>query len=435
MACDLSATTVRFTKSQINITPYSLDVRQSRQEENTFDHIQATISKKAGDAVLDNHIENEPVEILMGESSSKLYRGWFTFDALSHGESQSVLEIKDPRKILMRGYIDKEWGQITLRKLVNYIFLQRDDPQNVITDVEFASPDVDLSKLQIEDPTDWYGIDVQRTPEGATEWSSGLVNFMEETNPAGSGDGNFDFREETPHSALLEACNIWETSFWIRPDGTLVIGGPELETTVYSGGRGPKNWHISNWNLPEIATPLKAVVVKGKMDQKGGKDGNAEEFWNVITDKKKFQTRAAGGFLNDDNLEETIILNDKRPTTDPKVLRSMALRAFYEHYTQNNRGSITINANVDNEIPPSQYAGLTVGDKIIPNNIGSDCDKINPGLFDIHSIQHDINGKEGWKITLDVSRSIVDADRLETAFWYYDPTETAEFAGEDSLSL
>jgi len=421
MSCELSNTRVHFTVSGIKVIPFSLDIRRARHEDNQFDHVQAKLTKAAGEHIIDNHVDREPVEILIGENEDKLYRGWYTTDGVTLGQEQSTLEIADPRKILRTGAIDKEWGSITLGNVVNYIFERRQDPHNVFTSIEITSPGVDTSMLQHGD-LEIFGIgggfDV-----AADTGNHGIENFIRETVPMLEGDGNFDFREDSPYSALAEVADIWETEFWVDQDGTLIIGHPDLTANVFGCGRGPNNWHISEWNLPENPTPLKAVIVKGKMDQKGGKDRNLEEAWNIITNKKKFQTRAAAGFLDDNSLSETIVLNGKKETTDPEVLKRMARGAFLTQHTRNNRGSIVVNALVENEIDPGQYAGVDIGDKIVVNNIDAECDILQEGVYDIHSIQHDINGEDGWKITLEVNKAITNAENFKDRFWYFDPTD------------
>lgn len=435
MTCSLSNIIVHFTESGIKIRPFSLDVRRSRQNDDQFDHVQATITNKAGQHIIDNHVDREPVKIVADDDGNNLYRGWYTTDGVRLGESKSILEIADPREILRTGTIDQEWNKISLESVVNYIFERRQDPHNVLTGVDFPTPKVDTVKAQHLYKDDNFN--VEQDPEtGQPLW--GVADFIKDVNPLQNGDGNFDFREESPYSALIEVTDIWETQLWVDQDGTLKIGHPDLSATVYPGGRGPNNWHISEWNIPENPTPLKAVVLKGKMDQKGGKDNIAEEAWNVITNKKKFQTRAAAGFLDDDDLSEVMVVSGKKETTDPKVLKRMARGAFLEHHTEKNRGNIIINAMVENEIPISQYAGVDIGDRIFVNNFSADCNKLKEGLYDIHSIQHDINGEDGWSITLEVNKAITDGQKFKDRFWYFDPTDpemTEELVDASAVSL
>jgi len=418
MSCDLSNIHIHFIESGIKVRPFSLDVRRSRQTDNQFDHVQAKLTRTAGDHIIDNHVDKEPVEIIADADGSRLYRGWYTSDGVKLGENTSILEISDPRKILKVGTIDKEWGRITLEKYKNSVFERRVDPHNVLTGKEFTTERVDDTKLQFQ--TDGAS---QEDIENEPEFMDGVFNFAAEITPMVNGDGNFDFREDSPYSALMEIADIWETQMWVDQNGKLMIGHPDLSATIYPAGQGANNWHISEWNLPENPAPLKAVYVKGKMDQKGGKDTNLEEAWNVLTDKKKFQTRAAAGFLDDDSLEEVVVVSGKKETTDPEVLKKMARGAFYNKHTENNRGSIIINCMVDNEIPVSQYAGIDIGDQIAVNQFESGCENIREGLYTVHSIQHDINGSDGWSITLEVNKAITNGGDVKDRFWYFDPTD------------
>lgn len=423
MSCDLSNIIVHFIESGIKVRPLSLDIRKSRRTDNDFDHVQATLKKISGQHVRDNNIHKEPVEIIGDKEGNNIYRGYYKTDGVTVAENEAILKINDPRKILQEGTIDKEWGRISLKNVVDYIFKRRNDPHNVLHSFKLAESSLDTTKLQHTDDLA-SGAGNERTPETTSKLSDAFVDFRADISPFGDGDGNFDFREESPYSALAEVANIWETQFWVDQDGTLVIGHPDVTATVYGAGQGPDNWHISEWNLPKNPTPLKGVVVKGKMDQKGGKDNALEELWNVVTNKKKFQTRAAAGFLDDESLEETIVLDGKKNTTDPKVLKRMARSAFMEHHTKQNRGSVTINTMVENKIPQSQYAGVDIGDKLLVNNFQADCNKLQSGVYDIHEIQHDITGSDGWTITLDVSQAITNSDAVKSRFWYFDPTDS-----------
>lgn len=427
MTCNLSHIKVNFVKSGLSFRPYTLDIRRSKQSGNTFDHAQAELKREAGVKIQDKAQSNEPIKIIGTEGGDVLYRGWYRDDAATLGTTKSTLKIVDPRKILKTGTVDKEWGRITLQKVVEYIVNRRQDPHNVITGVEIAEGKVDISKLQ--HPTADFPLLPSFSRDRTYAFpkaNNALTDLYKETVPWNDGDGNFDFREESPHSALMQVCDTWETEFWVDQDGTLYIGNPARTIDIHGAGRGSKNWYISNWELPNNPEPLKAVVVKGKMDQKGGVDNNLEELWNVISNKKKFQTRAAAGFLNNDNLSETLVLKGKRETADPEVLKNIARRKFLKQHTNGNSGSVRINAMYDNNISQSQYCNVDVGDAIMVNNIDTseDCQDIEEGLYGIYGLKHDISGDSGWEIRLDVNQIITDAKNMQTKFWYFDPTKS-----------
>lgn len=422
MGCDLSNFIIHFKESQIKIRPYTIEIRRSRQSDKKFDHVQAKMPREAGQKIIDDHIEREPIEIIADSDGNKIYRGFYKAEGAELGRNDAILEVSDPRRILTTGAIDKEWNKITLEKVVNYIYDRKQDPHDVITGIRFDEDDIDTEKTQHLFEDDDYNTEGN---EQNGEPMYGLLDSMKEVLPHHDGDGNFDFREESPYSALLEVTNLWETKFWVEQNGTLVIGHPDISATVYPAGRGRQNWHISEWSLPANPTPLKAVVLKGKMDQKGGKDNDLEELWNIVTDKKKFETRAAAGFLDDDSLEQVVVLDGKKQTTDPKVLKRMARAAFFEHHTMNNKGSITINPMVDNEVPISDYAGMDIGDKLFVNNYKTECDNhLKEGLYGVSQITHEIDGKNGWRIKLSVNKAITKSESIKERFWYFDPTDS-----------
>jgi len=420
MACSLSNIQIWFVKSDIRIRPFSIDIRRSRHDSNTFDHVSCEITTEAGELITDTAISREPVVI--EKDNVSVYRGYYKHDSVGHGISKDTLQIQDPRRIMKAGIIDKEWGEITLNKVTQYIYERIQDPEGVIKRIELASPEVNTEKAQ---HTSFFGID-RRDASSRTSVSNVLVDAINKSLPLLEGDGNFDFRQESPYSALREVVNLWETDFWIDTDGVLKIGPQEAEVDVYSAGRGSGNMFISEWDLPPNPTPLKAVVVKGKADYP-----EEENTWIDIFDREKFETRAAAGFLNNSDLSEIMVVESKKETSDPESLKRMASGRFVKEYRKNNRGSVTINALAGAEdVSGSDYASMDIGDKLVVNNKGSDCDKMASGIYDIHEVNHSISGGSGWSISFQVTAEIIDGG-FTSKFWYFDPTDPK--MAEDNL--
>lgn len=428
MACDLSNTVIHFKESGTKIRPLSVDVRHSRRQDNQFDHVQAKVTKAAGEHIINNATHKEPVTIDI-EGDHTLYRGYYATDEVSYGDSTAILNIMDPRRLLKNGFIDKEWNKITLENLVNYIYDQFQDPYGVISGPQFNEPDSDELKLQFEhinENNSWrpsvsnpLNTETTERNKKAGETELGIRNWLRETTPMVNGDGQFDFREETPYSALEETVDIWETDWWIKSDGTLVIGMPDLDPNAYPASRYKGDWFITQYNFPQNPTPIKGVYVKGKMDHKGGHDDNVgNDIWQWVTDKKKFETRAYAGFNNDD-LTETIVLN-KKNSSDPETLKEVAKRGLIRKFTEMNRGSVIIDPLSSVDVDLEGFCKLKQGDRlVIPGGWG--CDEPDSGMYTVHNIQHKINGDDGWSITLQVTQDITE--KLQTEFWYFDPTD------------
>lgn len=422
MTCDLSTIKIEFLVSGLTLRPYSLDIRRSRSNENNFDYVKAELRKEAGEEINNEAVRKEPVEIVAGENRSRIYRGWYKQNSVTLGESKSTLKISDPRKILRSGTVDKEWDSITLKNVVEYIVGRVQDEHNVLTGWGMTSPKANTSKAQHNTAAFLPRSDSNKE----SDFSNALADFAKELVPFQEGDGNFDFREESPYSALKEVCDIWETSFWVDQDGTLYIGKPTMSADIYTAGRGSDNWYISEWDLPNNSTPLKAAIVKGKKSEKEPDEDvpfGGDGIWGVVANQKKFQTRAAAGYLNSNELEETLVIDGKKETANSETLQRIARRKFFEEHSKGNRGSVSINAMVENNISQSQYAGVDIGDKIAVNNLDADCNKLKEGLYDITGLKHNIDGTNGWQIRLDVVESITDADKIASKFWHFDPTD------------
>jgi len=374
----------------------------------------------------------EPVTIELSHGKV-LYRGFVENDAVGLGKGTAMVEISDPGKILRTGSIDKEWGKITLLNVVRYIKNQINDPKNVIKGVRFTTPNPDEMRLQfpeIAEVESSSGEQVRNPPEDHSKSQLGIANWLRETIPMTDGDGDFDFRQETPYSALNEVCEIWETDWTVDNEGNLVIGLRDLEADVYAGSQFAGDMYITEYNLPQNPTPLKGVYVKGKMEQKGGHDDNiAEDIWNFITDKQKFETRAYSGFTNTDSTE-TVVLNRKN-TSNPKTLKEIAKRGFLKRFKRANSGTIVIDAlasmdldaenpDPDSSVPLQYFCEMGIGDRIMVMD-GWGCGKPDPGVYSIESVHHKIDGQSGWSVTIKVAQDVTD--NLETNFWYFDPTD------------
>lgn len=414
MGCNLDNVTIDFKSSGVRIRPLSVDIDRSRQERDQFDAVFAEVTAAAGDHIQTNYTKKEPVTISVG--STTLYYGYAQHDCVNHGRTRSTLTISDPRRLLREGIVDKEWNQVNLTNVTRYIYEQIPDPEGVLTGIELSDPELDVTKLQTET---MFGLD--RTVQGATELTSDIIEWAADLNPLREGDGNFDFREETPYSAMMEVCDIWEVEMFMRHDGTLVVGIPQMESTVHPAGLGDEIWRVVEYNIPENPTPLKGVYVKGGTAVAPAESGDSNvTTYDVTQDLNKLQTRAYAGFTNVSS-DETLV-GSARDTSDPTSLKDIARRKLINTVSQNNSGNIVIDV-LASDVPDSWFEDFKPGGHIALLVAGHDCIDAKDGLYDVHSVQHRLDGSEGWSVTLKVSAAITDAGSIETKFWYFDPTD------------
>ena len=434
MTCNLANTIIHFHKSGIKVRPLSLDIRNDRRETDQFDSVQATLTSEAGEYIIDHNVHKEPVTIEMGDHGYILYRGYYANDGVQLGSGESILKIQDPRRILRDGYINKEWGRASLETVATYVFNHRADPHGVLTGLEFNTPDADELALQFEQMNDrkhwepsWSDpLNAETEEDGlrddseVRDWKLGAENWLRETLPLVDGDGNFDFRDDSPYDCLREVANIWETDWYVKRDGTLIVGNSDLNADVFPASRYRGDMWVEEYNLPQDPTPIKGVYVKGKKDYKGGHDdGTMEDIWNFVTDKEKFETRAYAGFTDPD-LTETVVLDEKKNTADPETLKQIALRGLLKRYMQSNKGNLILDALTSEEVDTEDFCDLGIGDRlVIPPGWG--CGKPDPGVYEVHSVHHKISGSDGWTITVKVTQEVTKD--LEEKFWYFDPTD------------
>lgn len=410
MSCDLSDVTINFLRSGVKIQPLSVDIQRSRQYRNQFDSVSAEVTADAGDHIESRYTPKEPVTISLHDTV--LYYGYARHDCVNHGRTRSNLTISDPRRLLRDGVVDKEWGSVSLKTVAEYILDQTVDPQEVISGIELSDPNLDTEKLQ-------HG-NLGGGPDLLADLElHGVENGLREALPLIEGDGNFDFREETPYSALQEVCEIWKVEMYMRPSGELVLGLPNMDATVYPAGLDSDTLRIVEYNIPENPTPLKGVYVKGGTTTVPSDNDSTSVTYSIVENFEKLQTRSYAGFTDIDS-SETLVVN-ARDITKPTTLKETARRTLINTVSRNNAGNIVIDV-LASDVPEEWFEGLIPGDLVAILLEKWNCVDARDGVYDIQSVQHDISGEKGWSVTLEVSAAITGFGDIETNFWYFDPT-------------
>lgn len=244
MACVLENTYLDFKNSGAQIRPVDL---MSRQEEGKDDQFRAKITKQAGTYLSSRIIDREPVE--WNIAGEPVWRGWVEQAGLTVGKTTASIVLNDPLKILEMGVIDKEFYVTTIDQVVNYIWEQMHDGQGVLRGPEFTAPSGNIK--------------TQHNPPFADVYEAALATWALEQVPLINFDGQLDFRGENPREALAEVCRVFNTTMFVRPDGTFVIGPPDMEPNVYGAGTHEGTWKLTNYNIPESKRPVGSVYVKG----------------------------------------------------------------------------------------------------------------------------------------------------------------------------
>lgn len=403
MPCDLAGVELEFLSSGMKIQPIAGTVEQETDRESlaTF-----KLHVKAAKHVLDNLVNREPV--LVKASGNIVFRGWVSHGNVTVGQTTGTVSLKDPLKILDAGAIEQEFHKTSLKNVAEYIWEQVHDPEGVLSGPEFN--------------TDSTTVKTQHKNQPVAESLGGplfaVEDWLREKFPLTNGDGNMDFRGETPREAFAEVCQIWETKMFVKPDtGEFVLGFPEMDTNLYSAGAKNGVWKLTDINLPSRDDPFGAVYVKGQ--QPNVWNGPIENAPKRFVDDMNNVTPWAVASMDGYDGTPTALKYTK--TGDKDLLEDIAKRHLMKQFRKFNSGTCTVDmlASPDgiNDLGP-----LKVGDTIgIAEN--KDCG-VPGGHFRIHGITHEIGGNAGWQTKFDVVG--IPRQNITTKSWDYAPLDNSK---------
>ena len=403
MSCGLpGGLEVHFLDSGVRLEPYGID---SRSEKGMYDYAKVHISKKAGEVVAANTSTGEPVHVLVGGTVHGRYV--LPQNSLSIGTDDTKMELYDAEKILTSGAISKTFHQATLDEVVGYIFERVDDPYGVLTDYSLVR-DTGLPEYAVsvkQNITEWF-FNEDYDPDEYTgllgtvrDIETTMLSWLELLPLIDLDNYEISLEEATPKEAMDAVADTFGIEYWVDREGVLWVGIPTFRPTrdigITSDDHGNEPYALSDYNVTLGDTPVKTVVVRGKTRWYKDRNGSGENDGAHLYPQAIVSTELDDGLI----------------TADPEPLNLQSLAAieyaaqtrFVNEWTEYKSGNIILNGLASQK--QQELATLDVGSLLaVTPSFLEHCDRPGEGgLFTVRRVQHTINRRRGWKVTVEVA--------------------------------
>lgn len=411
MTCGLAGQAeLEFPHSGISIGLYEVSTRSQRGK---YSYAKIKIKREDGDRIAQEVEVQEPVLLKFGGHIQNRYV--YQSESLRLANDKAWLHLYDARKILNQGLVSQQFDEVTLKDVVNYIVDERQDPYGVITGVNF--PDDSASDTTREEPSSTE----QLSPgtSGVLKYANLGISFVGAVvkNVALSivDSGGFDFDDISPNEALEQVETEFNVEAWVDTTGVLYIGKRESKprnTHAIQSDLSKSPYVISDYNITEGVTPISQVHLTGTRQMKETGIGIYEQFYPIAQANIPGQD---GGVYAPD---------EPQRLRTPEALERAAERKLIQLYSQERNGSIIFNGFASDN--PEILVTMGVGDTMaVADTIGGYCSKtVKGGLFVVEEVQHQINTRNGWKVTVEVGE--IPPDVQSSSVWY-NPNNDEEY--------
>lgn len=375
--------TLHFQESGMVIKPLSFDARQTYMRD---DYFRAKVHREAASHMEDHIVNLEPV--VVRADGQAFYKGFVRSDSATVGHKEGSVEVYDPLKILENGYVDREWQKVELTEIAEYIYDQAVDPHGV------------LNGLRV---TDDGGVKYQH--DNLTTRAEPLLGIQDGIREFFNiGDGNFDFRGETPRKALQQISNVYNFMIFTDEGQNLTLGFPDQIATMHEAGRRDQIWRMRDFNVPLRQDPFGKVIVKGYTPMFGnGETGGGSSLLDWANLPIHFLSQAMGtnlyAYAKMDGYDGEPTLMEYTKSNNADTLKNVARGMIIKKYQENNSGTVTIDVLASNT-GMDDLTGFKVGDYLTTEE-NPRC-KIRGDTFRVNGIRHQWGPDVGWKMTVDV---------------------------------
>jgi hypothetical protein len=430
MTCSQGGAEIHFLKSGLAFEAFDLS---TESEKTRYSHARVTVSDEAGKLMAQKAIDAEPVEVRIAGTVQNRYL--YPEESLEIHRDNGRFRLYDARKILERGVVTEHFEEVNVGEVTNFIFENRDDPQNVLTGIRA----VDNSLLQEEkqdaeedivEAIHGSGADAARSGwKGAINDAIGITaDFL---GRAGKTQGmphntykGLEFDDISPNDALKMVENEFGFTSWVDDEGVLWLGLPAMKPKnrhAVSGVPTDKAYCMKEYNVVKGAHPVSVVKVNGETHWFGGNtDGNV---WNGGDPADELYPMAEA-WVEDENGDvaggKVITTEEPLKIWDLDSLEDAARNMLISSSVDYRNGSIIFNGMASEQ--KEKLAAMTVGDIImVADYVEGHCNKAaEGGSYIVSSIQHKFSPRRGWSVTVEVG-SI--PRNINTMAVYYNASE------------
>lgn len=436
MVCSLpEGITLEFEQSGVIIDVEELDYRA---EARNFGYASARVSERAGTVISENAFDREPCLLKFnGNIASRLMlpENGIEFTKSLDERTVANVELRDARYIMDSNVIDKEYEEFTLENVVQDILSERDDPHDVIIGYNF----IDGSERNIErqstvnklyeasesvrEPGNFFYNPLLQYSIESSRWFLQDVadNFIDTI----SGISNaIVFDEITPMRAMQKVMNKVSLSWWIDNSGVMQIGVDGAIGTIVGILNGENDIPLIRYSVTEPARRVDTVSVAASADV-------SDDILLQPGTTQANQLAVLGEATTTEFDGTSVSINiDGRHT--PEKVENVAERVLYNKTITDIAGSLVINGLATKD--PEMLATLDIGDYlIVDESIGEKCkdSDVTTGLMLVKSVNHRINRRQGWRVTVSVSRMPRPTEIYSNSV-YYDASEDKEYETLDA---
>jgi hypothetical protein len=401
--------TISAPASDIEVEITELDLRSKARH---YSYARAKLSETAG-KVLAKARWREPMFVKV--DGTRVRRLWVPEDGITfhenlEEETYAEAELIDPRKVLATGTFDKSYESFTIRGVVEDILEAKEDPEGVITGVEYVNAE-DAREGGVSPLGQITGATAgttRETPDGLISSPRVFLGGLIDKAP-GLGDYNnaITFNDMTPLGAMEKLMSVAELSWHIRQDGTLHVGPDSSYGQVIGVADGESNLAVSRYSVVTSANIVDTINLQGPF-QVGTLPGNEKRRTYLIAEATTSDFDGSTEFVETPNYAES-----------PRELERTAVRTLQRMAMQDADGSIEFNGMASQE--KVTLARTQPHDRVVVDSgVGGRCaGDVATGTFVIESVQHRISATQGWEATLQVSR-LPPADTITTTSVYWD---------------
>lgn len=412
MTCSLaSEAQLHFPVSGVTFGIYEVS---TRSQVGKYSHAKIRIRREDGEIIEDKVAVREPAVLQFGDHVQNRYV--YQSDSLRLKNDKAWLTLYDARKILNYGVLSNKYDEVTLEDVVSEIASERDDPFNVITGVDF--PD----ESAIAETESWKEQTVEATAgSGADSSGGGFLGIVESVYAflldigtdalfLRKDKGGFDFDDISPNDALKQVEAEFSVEAWVNEEGILIVGRPQSKPNhrhVIPPNMEDSPYVISDYNITRGVTPVASVHLTGTQTWKktgsGVFDGNKALY---PIGRASIEGQPGGVYAP----EEPVRLRSV------EAIERAARNKLIELSTSERNGNIVFNGFASSR--PERLVTMSVGDTLaVAPNIGQYCSKdVDGGAFVIEEIQHRIDTRNGWKVTVEVGA--VPNNITTSSVWY-----------------
>lgn len=402
---------LHFLESGVRIRPIE---GQLRFQSGNMRRGQFEITQEAALLLNDRRRTAEPVLVKIdGQTVARQYLpvGGLSIEHDLMNDTVGNLKLEDPLRVFSRSVMSESFFgsfPVAIEEIMN----NRDDPSNVITGTRFADDDLNVDLQERA---------AARVPNTSRPSGSKLVEKVEAVDAVVVEDseglqGQFNFNDIDGFEALQQALNMFGLDGWVDATGVLILGvDPSWGEVVGIVDQDDVD-SLVNYTVTRNQDPVSNVLVRGTMATAPG-----NEWLGDFGDSKI--TAYAYATDTTTNGRRKVIGTDIA-VSEIGVLEGYAERELLRATIRGNRGSIEWDGLKSTK--RDVLARLDIGSYVeVDGDLVGECatspNHVDGGTYNINSLTHRWNPREGWRVIADVGEVPLQED-IETNGFFYNPS-------------